>query len=170
MVPDVRVLVLGPTDEDPQYFRACQEMVAHLDLATTVEFTGPVKLDEYLGRVDAIALTSLSEAQPLVLLEAGAAGVPSVATDVGSCRELILGRSDENPALGPGGFLTPLCNPLATARCLAELLLDPQLRRRSGEAMRRRTERYYNRTKVTEMYSELYREHLAPANQQRRIA
>ena len=111
--------------------------------------------------MDAIALTSISEAQPLVLLEAGASGVPSVATDVGSCRDIIEGRRDEDPPLGPGGFVTPLANPQATAKGLAALLTDPELRARHGEAIRRRTERYYNKNVVDQIYRKLYEEHLA---------
>src|SRR5882762_9636985 len=161
LVPGVRVLLLGPTDEDPEYFRECEEMVSHLGLSDTFEFTGRVILHDYLGRVDAIALTSISEAQPLVLLEAGAASVPSVATDVGSCRDIILGRADEEPPLGPGGFVTSLSNPLATAKGLADLLIDPELRKRCGEAIRRRTEKYYNKRVVDQLYRVLYEEHLA---------
>jgi polysaccharide biosynthesis protein PelF len=161
MVPAVRVLLLGPTEEDPIYFRECQEMVAHLGLGETFAFTGRVNIRDYLGRVDAIALTSISEAQPLVLLEAGASGVPSVATDVGSCRDIIEGRRDEDPPLGPGGFVTPLANPHATAKGLAALLTDADLRVRHGEAIRRRTERYYNKNVVDQIYRRLYEEHLA---------
>lgn len=159
-VPGVRVLMLGPTNEDPVYFQECQEMVAYLGLADVFEFTGQVKLHDYLGKVDAIALTSISEAQPLVLLEAGAAGVPSVATDVGSCRDIIEGRPDEEPPLGPGGFVTPLADPAAIASALAQLLLDPGLRARCGDAIRRRTERYYNKRIVDRVYREMYDEHL----------
>jgi glycosyltransferase involved in cell wall biosynthesis len=161
MVPSVRVLLLGPTDEDPVYFRECEEMVAHLGLSETFAFMGRVNVREYVGRVDAIALTSVSEAQPLVLLEAGAAGVPSVATDVGSCRDIIEGRRDEDPPLGPAGFITPLANPLATAKGLAALLTDADLRARCGDAIRRRTELYYNKKVVDQLYRDLYEEHLA---------
>jgi glycosyltransferase involved in cell wall biosynthesis len=115
-----------------------------------------VKLHDYLGKLDAIALTSISEAQPLVLLEAGAAGVPSVATDVGSCRDLIEGRADESPPIGPGGFVVPLADPQATAKALAALLGDPAMRARCGEAMRRRTETYYNKRVVDRIYRDLY--------------
>jgi|tagenome__1003787_1003787.scaffolds.fasta_scaffold20979613_1 glycosyltransferase involved in cell wall biosynthesis len=161
LVPAVRVLLLGPTDEDPEYFRECEEMVSHLGLSDTFEFTGRVNLHDHLGRVDVIALTSISEAQPLVLLEAGAASVPSVATDVGSCRDIILGHADEEPPLGPGGFVTPLSNPLATAKGVADLLINPELRKRCGEAIRRRTEKYYNKRVVDQHYRALYEEHLA---------
>ena len=160
MLPPVRVLLLGPTEEDPIYFRECEEMVAHLGLGETFSFTGRVNVRDHLGHVDAIALTSISEAQPLVLLEAGASGVPSVATDVGSCRDIIEGRPDEDPPLGPAGFITPLANPLATAKGLAALLTNPDLRARHGETIRRRTELYYNKNVVDQLYRNLYQEHL----------
>lgn len=157
-VPGCRALLLGPTDEDPAYFRECEEMVAHFGLGDDFIFAGRVKLHDYLGKIDVVALTSISEAQPLVLLEAGAAGVPSVATDVGSCRDLIEGRADEDPPIGPGGFVVPLANPQETAKAMAMLLGDPALRARSGEAMRLRTERYYNKRVVDRVYRDLYDE------------
>jgi glycosyltransferase involved in cell wall biosynthesis len=165
LIPDVRVLVLGPTEEDAEYFSECQEMVAHLGLGTVVDFKGRVKLADYLGEIDVIALTSISEAQPLVLLEAGAVGVPSVATDVGSCGEIINGRPDEDPQLGAAGYVVPLSNPLATARALAEILRDEDVRSRFGSAIQRRTERYYNKNVVDGMYRALYDKRLALPDQ-----
>lgn len=165
LVPNVRVLMMGPTDEDPAYFRECQDMVAHLDLGKCFEFTGRVRLSDYLGQIDVVTLTSLSEAQPLVLLEAGAAGVPSVATDVGACRDLIEGRDDEMPPLGPGGFIVSLSNPRATAVALADLLLDPALRTRCAAAMKERTRRYYSKRIVDSTYRALYFAHLEAAKQ-----
>ena len=57
-----------------------------------------------------MALTSISEAQPLVLLEAMAAGVPVLATDVGSCREIIEGATDEDKALGKAGEVVSIAS------------------------------------------------------------
>lgn len=160
-VPGVRALMLGPIDEDPVYFDECREMVAHLGLEGMFEFTGRVRLVDRLGEIDVVVLTSLSEAQPLVLLEAGAAGVPCVATDVGACREIIEGRSDESPPLGPGGFVTPMANPRAVAHALADLLLDPALHQRCAQAMRERTRLYYDKAGVDRSYHALYAQHLA---------
>lgn len=157
-VPDLEAYVLGPDDEDEVYARECRVLVEHLRLQNTVRFPGRVNLTEWLGRIDAIALTSISEAQPLVLLEAGAAGVPSVATDVGCCRELILGRPDEHPNLGPGGAITPLSSPNMTARALRELLLDSEWHERCVESMRARVERYYNKVDIDRTYRALYEE------------
>jgi hypothetical protein len=40
-------------------------------------------------------------------------------------------------------------------------LTDPELRTRYGEAIRRRTELYYNKKVVDQIYRELYEKHLA---------
>ncbi len=157
-VPDARCLILGPLDEDPDYVRACQALVKRLKLESIVEFTGMVDLLEYFGKIDVVVLTSISEAQPLVILEGGAAAVPSVATDVGSCRELILGRSDEVPNLGPGGQITAIANPASTAHAIAELLLDETGRQRCGLAMQARVRAHYDKRSLHVRYATLYQE------------
>ena len=161
MLPALEALIVGPTDEDPAYYEECMNLVRFLKLEHTVRFTGRVKLQEVLGAIDVLVLTSISEAQPLVILEAGASGIPAVATDVGSCRELLLGRSDEHPPLGPAGDVTPLCNPSATAQALARLLTEPDWYARCSRAIRERVRRYYNKTTVDATYRELYEQRLA---------
>jgi glycosyltransferase involved in cell wall biosynthesis len=160
-VPDLCALILGPTDEDPAYCEECRALVSSLGLEKTVSFTGTVDIVEYLPRIHVVALTSLSESQPLVILEAGAAGVPFVATNVGSCREIIEGRPDETPPLGPGGLVTGLVAPEEVADALARLLLDPGLRDRYGETLRERVKRTYTSERAAEAYAALYRHHIA---------
>jgi polysaccharide biosynthesis protein PelF len=155
-IPDLQALTMGPTDEDADYFGECAEMVEYLGLQQTVSFTGRVKLEEYLGRIDVLVMTSISEAQPLVILEAGAAGVPAVVSDVGACREMILGRPAESPNLGPGGIVTPLSNPAETAAAVSMLLKDREFYRRCSSAIRERVRRYYNKTDLDRTYRELY--------------
>ena len=70
-------------------------------------------------------LTSISEALPLFVLEAFAAGVPVVATDVGCCRELIEGKGSDGDAAGAAGIVTAIASPQETARAVVELLRDP---------------------------------------------
>ena len=159
-VPDVRVWVLGPLDEDVDYVAECRQLAAHLDLEATVEFKGKVQLRDYYPLIDVLVLTSVSEAQPLVILEAGAMGIPSVATDVGACREMILGRSDEQPKLGEAGAVTPLANPAATARALQWLLTNTEAYDRCGQAARARVRRYYDKADLDEAYRRLYAEHV----------
>ena len=159
-VPDLEAWVLGPTDEDEVYYQECMEMVRQLNLERTVIFPGRVKLDEYLGRIDVTVLTSISEAQPLVVLEAGSLGIPSVTTDVGSCRDLIFGPSAEAPALGPAGDVTPLCNPAATAKALVRLLTDAEWYDRCGRAIAERVRVSYNKVGVDRTYRAVYDHHL----------
>jgi len=168
--PEVEALIMGPEDEDPAYAAECRQLAADLGLNGNLRFTGRVRLEDYLPHIDAIALTSISEAQPLTVLEAGAAGIPSVVTDVGACQELILGRADEEPNLGPGGAVTPVASPTATAAALGRMVRDPDWRNRCGEAMRERVSRYYNKHVIDRIYGDLYRDLLndAPDNRMRK--
>ena len=154
--PDLVAYVMGPDNEDPIYAKECRTLAKHLGVSDTVQFTGSVKLDDYLGELDAIALTSLSEAQPLVVLEAGAAGVPSVTTDVGCCRELIFGQPGEEPPLGAGGAVTAGADPEATATALGAILADPARREAMGKAMQQRVLASYNKPDILAVYNALY--------------
>jgi glycosyltransferase involved in cell wall biosynthesis len=155
-VPGLRALVMGPTDEDPDYFAECLRLVQDLDVADTVEFTGTVNILDYMPRIHVCVLTSLSESQPLVILEAGAAGIPFVATNVGSCREIIEGRPDEDPPPAPGGIVTDLVAPGQIADAVGSLLLDPERRRRCGETLRARVATHYTAAQAVEAYRHLY--------------
>jgi glycosyltransferase involved in cell wall biosynthesis len=155
-VPDIRALVMGPTEEDPAYADECRQLIAELGLKDCVELTGPVRLDEWLPKVHVVVLTSLSEAQPLVLLEAGAAGVPCVATNVGACREIIEGAGDADDLQERGGFITDLVSPEQVADGVCRLLRSSSLRREMGESLRRRVRRHYASTSAQANYAALY--------------
>ena len=157
-VPSLRAWILGSAAEEPGYADECVALVRHLGLEGTVVFAGQVRMEEYLPQIDVLVLTSISEAQPLVILEAGAAGVPIVATDVGACRELILGRAGESPPLGPGGAVTPLADPAATAAAVARLLGDPAWRASCSRAIQERVRREYTKTASRQAYRDLYRQ------------
>ena len=157
IVPDVRAFVLGPTNEDADYFGRCELLVNHLGIQDSLTFAGHVSVSEYFGEIDVLVLTSISEAQPLVILEAGCAGVPAVATDVGACREMIYGDQRETLPLGAGGEIVPLSNPTATAHAIARLFADRSYRENAATVMRRRVELYYNKPALDDAYREMYR-------------
>jgi glycosyltransferase involved in cell wall biosynthesis len=158
--PDMKAYIIGPTDEDREYYAECVNLVQILGLDRTITFTGQAKVDEYLPMLDILVLTSISEAQPLVMLEAGAAGIPMVATDVGSCRELIEGTEMETPHLGAGGIVTPLASPASTADAIFTLLSDSALYEAASSAISARVAHYYNEGIQQQAYRNLYAEYL----------
>jgi polysaccharide biosynthesis protein PelF len=164
-LPDLRALVLGPTDEDPDYHGQCLALAQQLGLEGCVEFTGNVAISDWLPQIHVVALTSLSEAQPLVLLEAGAAGVPCVTTNVGSCAEILLGRESESPPFGPGGIITGLVAPAEISEALRELLTDHAKRAAYGENLRARVKADYSNQQALQSYTSLYDEFRARPDQ-----
>lgn len=157
MIPDIQVEVLGPQEEDPVYAAECAALIRELGLQDTVHLRGRVQVKEWLPRLDVHVLTSISEAQPLTILEAGAAGVPCVATDVGSCSEMIEGDPTGPDAdLGPGGAVVPVADPAAAARAIAALLTDPELHRRASLAMQARIRMRYIKADCDAAYAAVY--------------
>lgn len=86
-------------------------------------------MKEYLGRMDFTILTSISEGQPLTILESYAAHKPTIATDVGNCRELIYGNDD---GFGAAGILTHIMNLEEIAQAMIDLAIDPEGREQMG--------------------------------------
>lgn len=154
--PNAAFLIAGPLEEEPDYAEACQELSRRLGLENHVQFLGPQQRDDLLPAIDVMLLTSLSEGLPFVILEAFAAGIPCVSTDVGSCRELIEGREGESPALGAAGLVTPVGDASRLATALIRLLSDRNLASRMGDAGRMRATTYYSRDQVVQRYRELY--------------
>lgn len=155
-IVDLDVRIIGPVDEDPGYVARCRALVERLGREEQIRFMGPKPPAEIYGDLDLVALTSFSEGQPLVMLEAYACGVPVLATDVGACREMIEGRTAEDRALGVSGVVCPVASPTRTAEALVLLAQDARLRRRMGLAGRRRVTIYYQRRTMLASYRALY--------------
>ena len=151
---DVRII--GPIDEDPRYARRCRRLVARLGLTHTIRFEDSMPVERIYPAVDILVLTSFSEGQPLVILETNAAGIPVVASDVGACRDLLEGRTDEDRRIGPSGVVTRLAAPEETAAAIARLARDPDLRRRMGAAGQQRVATFYRKSATVETYRTLY--------------
>ncbi|KPA14648.1 glycosyl transferase family 1 [Candidatus Magnetomorum sp. HK-1] len=155
-VPNVKFYIMGPRDEDPQYDRECVELVSMLSLDEDIIFTGRVNVQEYYPKLDLLVLTSISEAQPLVILEAACIGVPSVASEVGSCDELLLGRTEEDKALGPSGIITRVSDPDDTAQAIIKILKNDELRGQMNESAIKRVEKYYKESDLNDRYRNIY--------------
>jgi glycosyltransferase involved in cell wall biosynthesis len=150
--------VVGPEDEAPAYALECRALARSLGLESRVTFLGLRRPDDILPRLGVLALTSISEALPLVVLEAFASGLPVVTTDVGACRELVEGRDEADRALGPAGIVTRMASPGETAEALATLLSDGERWRRARNAGIARVERSYTEAGMVAAYRALYDE------------
>ena len=155
-VPTAEGWIAGPTDEDPNYAQECENLVRSLGLQEHVKFLGFQKVEDLMPRIGAVVLSSISEALPLVILEGYAAGVPTVSTDVGSCRQLIEGLTEEDRALGPSGSVVGIADPQALADAAIGLINDPVAWQRASEAAIARVERYYTDRMMFDRYRQVY--------------
>lgn len=151
-VDDVRFYLIGPAEEDSAYYQQCLHLVKLLDLQDSIVFTGRVNIKDYLGKLDMLVLTSISEGQPLVILEGWAAKIPSISTDVGSCRELL----EQDQFEGPCGLITKLASPGDTARAILQLIVNPEYRKTMGENGFLRGKRLYNEKVLVSNYKEIF--------------
>lgn len=154
-MPNTEFLICGPKDEEPVYAAECEKLGEMLGLSTLI-FTGPVDVRQYFPKMDVFVLTSISEGQPLTILEAACAGVPTVTSDVGACRELCEGYAPEDRELGASGLVTGVGHPRETAEAILKLLRDEPLRQSMIAAGVRRAERFYRQDDVLRTYHDLY--------------
>ena len=127
--PDVDFLVVGEGEEQA----ALEALARRLGLGARVVFTGlRHDVPRLLAAADVLALTSLYEGFPNVVLEAMATGAVAVATNVGGCRELVTS--------GETGLLVPPRAPAAVAAAVGRVLRDSTLARRLATTARQRVE------------------------------
>jgi glycosyltransferase involved in cell wall biosynthesis len=158
--PDIQGWIVGPEDEDPLYVIECKELATSLGVNDNVKFLGFQNVLDILPQLGLMVLTSISEALPLVVLEAFASGLPCLATDVGSCRELIEGRNEEDRALGAAGSVVSIADPEGTAEAALELLNDASRWGEAQQAGLARVARYYDDKLMFSSYRSLYLEAL----------
>jgi len=158
--PDAEGWIAGPEDEDPGYARECHELAESLGLGDKFRFLGFQKIDELMPKIGLVVLTSISEALPLVILEGYAAGVPTLSTDVGSCRQLVYGLSEEDRALGPSGRIIGIADPQAFADAAIDLLQENNWLAAQAAGISR-VEKYYADYMMFDRYREVYDRALA---------
>lgn len=151
-MPNVRLHILGGTD-DEDYAKECYELKEELGLDRLI-FTGRVDSAEYMEKLDFTVLSSISEGQPLSILESFAAGRPCVATEVGCCRELIEG--DRGDHFGNAGFIVPPMHRELLASALIRMAENPDRIRRYGQRGKERAKAFYRREDMVRKYRELY--------------
>jgi len=160
-LPHVQGWVIGPEDEDPEYAAECRALAESLEIQDQVHFMGFKDPIDIFPETGLLVLSSVSEGLPLVILEAFAAGVPVVATDVGACRQLVMGYGAEDEAIGSAGGIMGINNPQALAAESLRLLNDPQQWKQARQAAITRVERFYTYQQMFDRYDELYKAGLA---------
>ena len=151
--PKIRLWIMGPYDEDENYAQECFDMVESLQEKDII-FTGEIDVPQYIGRMDLTILTSISEGQPLVVLESFAAHKPVITTDVGNCRELIYGGVDDD--FGQAGILTHIMNLEEIANAIVEMASSSQLRHKMGEVGYQRVVAKYQLEGLRKKFEEIY--------------
>ncbi len=150
----LRLWIMGPWEEEAEYAGECFALVEAQHIPDVV-FTGQIDVREYLGRMDVTILTSISEGQPLTILESFAAHCPVIATNVGNCKGLLYGEEDN---FGEAGILTHMMNVEEIAGAMLEMARNPEKRNRMGEAGYRRVMKKYQQQDMVETYGKLYRD------------
>lgn len=149
----LKLYIMGPVDENPEYYAECLEDIRNLS-AEGIEFTGNIVTRDYLGHMDIVILTSISEGQPFALLEAMAAGIPCIATNVGDCANLLEGHYD---GLGSAGIVVPIMDVEKTAAAILRLASDKELRSSMGKVGKERVKKRYLQEKFLAEYGDVYR-------------
>ena len=152
--PKLKLWIMGSWDEDEEYARECFELVRSMNIPD-VEFTGRINVKDYLGRMDMLLLTSISEGQPLSILEGFAAKRPHIATNVGNCRGLIYGEGD---GLGAAGIVVPVMNIEKISRAICEMAEDLEKTKEMGEIGYRRVCAKYRIEDMKRVYTDTYKE------------
>lgn len=164
-LPNVEAWIVGPQDEEKAYAQECYELIDILDLKDKIKFLGFQKITDILPKSGILTLTSISEGMPLVILEGFAAGVPCVATDVGSCKELIYGgEQSKDKALGIAGKVCQIANVEELANGYIEFLSDEAKWLSAQKVGLQRVKQFYTQELFLKNYQRVYEETFAQIN------
>ena len=153
-VKNVRLHIMGGVD-DEEYAQECYELVKQLKLENII-FTGRVDIVKYMEKLDFTILTSISEGQPLSVLESFAARRPCVTTDVGCCRELLEGKEED--VYGKAGYYVAPMYRDGLALAMEKMCESRSRRLRMGKNGQARVKAYYRQERMIRLYRELYEE------------
>lgn len=145
---EARFILVGDSDfENPAGISAAKLEAWQRD--QVIEWWGRRSdIAEIFAQSHIACLPSYREGLPKVLIEAAAAGLPIVTTDVPGCRDVV--AHDHN------GLLVPVYAVDALADALARLIDSPSLRQSMGDAGRIRAENEFALEKITGQIIDLY--------------
>ena len=153
-VPNVQLHIMGGVD-DEDYAKECYALVEELQLKNLI-FTGRVDVVQYMQKLDFTILTSISEGQPLSVLESMAARRPCVTTEVGCCRELLEGAPGDT--FGIAGYCVPPMYRQGLADAMEKMWPSRTRREEMGRIGQRRVDAYFHHEQMLANYRKMYDE------------
>jgi glycosyltransferase involved in cell wall biosynthesis len=152
--PDVLFNIAGDVLE-PDYFLELQALVRNLELSDRFHFVGDVtNLRAHLSSADIFVLPSRSEGFSNAIIEAMAASLPVVATNVG-------GNADAVED-GVSGSIVPVDDPEALSEAIIRLITNPSQAKAMGEAGRNLVIRKFTTEAMMDKIAACYQNLLAP--------
>lgn len=153
--PEARFVVIGGPDAFmPDYADELRLQASALGLDGALAFLGDrADVPALLSALDIFVWLSRNEGMPHVIAEAGAAGLPVVATcDNGTAEQIVDGQS---------GLFVPHEDPSAVAAALLRLMDEPGLRARLGAALRAKVQAEYAVAAIVPQWEQCFAEVLA---------
>lgn len=145
MFPGLSLLVMGEGSERTYL----ESIIERLGLSGRARLAGFVdNAPTYLHAFDLFLMPSRTEALSYALIEAGFAGLPSIASRVGGMPEIVRHKVT--------GLLVPPENPASLSRAVRMLLEDPSLARKLGENLKAHVERHFTRERMIDETLALY--------------
>ncbi|NWJ27578.1 glycosyltransferase [Rhizobium sp. RM] len=143
------IIVGGPDAFFPEYETELRTLVEHLGLSSVFQFLGDrPDVPHILAAFDVFVWLSRGEGMPHVIAEAGAAGLPVIATpDNGVLQQLEDGVS---------GLFIPYDDPTALAEKIMLLTTSSERRQSLGAALRRRVVENYSADVVAMKWQHLF--------------
>ena len=127
-----------------------EELSMKLGIAGRVIFAGKRSdIPDVLSAMDVFVLSSLTEGQPMALLEAMATGVPAVCTSVGDVPKILKG--------GQAGLIVPPSDNKALAEAILKVLNDPALASRLSESALKTVKEEYSSGRMAAEYRACYK-------------
>ena len=152
--------VLGPKDHLPEYYELCLRTIDELNMGEYITFHGTVNVRAMLDRFDLLLMPSYNEGQPIVALEAMAASVPLVSTDVGGMSQLIddVLVAPDGHEIGNCGILTIPGDIEGFAAALRTIMEEPSIYERYCVNAYDRIVSFFQLRLVMDRYNAIYRE------------
>ncbi len=151
--PKVKILIIGDAPEDkPEYIENLKVLIRKLNIERFVEFLGSRHdIPKLMSELDLLVLPSIGqEAFGRVIIEAGASGVPVIATKIGGVVDII--ENNKTGILVKPGDMMEMVN------SIVKLLKDRELSKNLAIEARKRVERDYSFMRMADSTIRVYEE------------